>query len=56
MTRTRPDGAPPAVFGRFEAEQPNARWVGDALHGPVVAGRKAIGQRDGLSTKTPQPR
>jgi putative transposase len=30
------------VFGRFEADQPNARWVGDALHGPHVAGRKAI--------------
>jgi len=42
LTRARPGGAPPAVFGRFEAEQPNARWVGDALHGPVVAGRKAI--------------
>jgi len=42
LSRLRPDGAPPAVFGRFEADQPNARWVGDALHGPVVAGRKAI--------------
>ncbi|MEJ7702543.1 MAG: DDE-type integrase/transposase/recombinase [Geodermatophilaceae bacterium] len=42
LNRWRPDGAPPAVFGRFEAEAPNARWVGDALHGPVVAGRKAI--------------
>ena len=42
LTRTRPDGAPLTVFGRFEAEVPNARWVGDALHGPVVAGRKAI--------------
>src|SRR5664279_3799321 len=42
LTRTCPDGAPPAVFGRFEAERPNARWVGDALHGPIVAGRKAI--------------
>ncbi len=28
------------VFGRFEAEQPNSRWVGDALHGPRVGGRK----------------
>jgi len=42
LTRTRPDGRVPAAFGRFEAEQPNARWVGDACHGPVVAGRKAI--------------
>ena len=42
LTRARPDGAPLAVFGRFEAERPNVRWVGDALHGPQVAGRKAI--------------
>ena len=42
LSRWRPDGTPPATFGRFEADQPNARWVGDALHGPVVAGRKAI--------------
>ena len=28
------------VFGRFEADAPNERWVGDALHGPKVAGRK----------------
>jgi transposase InsO family protein len=28
------------VFGRFEAEIPNERWVGDALHGPWVGGRK----------------
>ncbi len=42
LTRTRPDGAPLTVFGRFEAERPNVRWVGDALHGPQIAGRKAI--------------
>jgi putative transposase len=42
LTRSSPDGAPLAVFGRFEAERPNVRWVGDALHGPQVAGRKAI--------------
>jgi putative transposase len=30
------------VFGRFEAVRPNELWVGDALHGPVVGGRKAI--------------
>jgi len=42
LTRSRPDGAPLAVFGRFEAERPNMRWVGDAIHGPLVAGRKAI--------------
>ncbi len=29
-----------AVFGRFEAGAPNERWVGDALHGPRVGGRK----------------
>jgi putative transposase len=39
---TRPDGLPPRVFGRFEAAARNDRWTGDALHGPVVAGRKAF--------------
>jgi transposase InsO family protein len=38
---TRPDGSPPAAFGRFEAEAPNDRWTGDALHGPVVEAHKA---------------
>ena len=38
---TRPDGNPPAVFGRFEAARPNELWTGDALHGPRIAGRKA---------------
>lgn len=28
------------VFGRYEADAPNQRWVGDALHGPRVGGRK----------------
>ena len=28
------------VFGRFEADNPNDRWIGDALHGPKVGGRK----------------
>jgi putative transposase len=37
---TRPDGQPPRSFGRFEATASNDRWTGDALHGPVVAGRK----------------
>ncbi len=37
---TRPDGHPPQGFGRFEAAAANERWTGDALHGPVVAGRK----------------
>lgn len=38
---TRPDGSPPKAHGRFEASAPNELWTGDALHGPVVAGRKA---------------
>lgn len=38
--KTRPDGTAPSVFGRFEAAAPNERWTGDALHGPVIAGRK----------------
>lgn len=28
------------VFGRFEANHPGELWLGDALHGPVIAGRK----------------
>jgi len=35
-----PGAGRPAVFGRFEAADCNERWVGDALHGPKVAGRK----------------
>jgi putative transposase len=38
---SRPDGRPPAVFGRFEASAPNELWTGDALHGPPVGGRKS---------------
>ncbi|SPT57989.1 hypothetical protein [Actinomadura madurae] len=37
--RQRPDGRPPALFGRFEADRPNEIWTGDALHGPKIAGR-----------------
>ena len=29
-------------FGRFEAQWPNEIWVGDAMHGPTVGGRKAL--------------
>ena len=29
-----------AVFGRFEAGDPNELWTGDALHGRRVGGRK----------------
>ncbi len=36
----RPDGRPPEAFSRFETEASNVLWTGDALHGPVVAGRK----------------
>jgi hypothetical protein len=28
------------VFGRFEAASAHDRWVGDALHGSKIAGRK----------------
>jgi putative transposase len=57
--------ATPAVFGRFEAGRPNERWTGDALHGPVIAGRKTylfafiddhsravVGHRFGLAEDT----
>ena len=38
---TRPQlSATTIAFGRFEASRPNELWVGDALHGPVVAGKK----------------
>jgi putative transposase len=62
---TRPDGSPPQAFGRFEAEAPGDLWTGDALHGPVIAGRKTylfafiddhsralVGYRFGLSEDT----
>jgi putative transposase len=35
-------GGRPVVFGRFEAKEFGALWTGDGLHGPVVAGRKAV--------------
>jgi putative transposase len=31
---------PTGAFGRFEADRPNELWVGDALHGPRIEGRK----------------
>lgn len=37
---TRPDGSAPQAYGRFEAAAPRDLWTGDALHGPVIAGRK----------------
>ncbi len=36
----RPKAGAPRIYGRFEASAPNELWTGDALHGPVVAGRK----------------
>ena len=33
-------GRPATAFGRFEADQVNDLWTGDALHGPTVGGRK----------------
>jgi len=38
----RPDGSPPQVFGRFEADTPNELWVTDGLHGPIIDGRRAV--------------
>jgi putative transposase len=29
-------------LGRFEAEQRNELWTGDALHGPLIDGRRAF--------------
>jgi putative transposase len=39
---TRPGGMPPKAFGRFEATEPDQRWVSDGLHGPIVEGRRAV--------------
>jgi putative transposase len=41
LDRLSPDGTSPRAYGRFEASTPNELWTGDALHGPMVAGRKA---------------
>jgi putative transposase len=41
LTRARLLG-PERAFGRFEASRPNEMWTADVLHGPVVAGRKAL--------------
>ena len=35
------DGSPPRAYGRFETKMRNELWMGDALHGPMVAGHKA---------------
>jgi putative transposase len=39
---TGADGGPPRALGRFEAGRFGDLWTGDGLHGPVVAGRKAV--------------
>ena len=36
---TRPDGRPPAAYGRFEASRVNEIWTADLMNGPQVAGR-----------------
>lgn len=36
------DGARPRAFGRFEAGDFGELWTGDGLHGPQVAGRRAV--------------
>jgi putative transposase len=41
LDRLGPDGRAPRAYGRFEASEPNELWSGDALHGPMVGGRKA---------------
>ena len=38
---SRPDGTAPRSFGRFEAAARNDRWIGDAMHGPVIASAKS---------------
>jgi putative transposase len=60
-----PTASPATVYGRFEALHPNELWVGDALHGPKIAGRKTylfaflddhsrllVGHRFGLAEDT----
>jgi putative transposase len=40
--RGRSSERPPEAFGRFEADAINDLWVGDVMHGPSIAGRKAL--------------
>ena len=40
LNRPPADPGQQQAFGRFEAARPNELWTGDALHGPVIAGRK----------------
>ena len=39
---TRPGGAPPEAFGRFEAATVNEIWTADLMNGPKVAGRPSF--------------
>lgn len=39
---TRPGGAPPEAFGRFEAAAVNEIWTADLMNGPKVAGRPSF--------------
>jgi putative transposase len=41
LSRPAPDQEDQRAFGRFECTRPNEMWVGDTLHGPVIAGKKA---------------
>ena len=36
---TRPDGAPPQAFGRFQADAVNEIWTADLMNGPRMAGK-----------------
>ena len=36
------EAGPPRVYGRFEATEFGQLWTGDGLHGPKVAGRRAV--------------
>ena len=38
----------PRAFGRFEAERPNERWMGDVLVGPFVPFPRVAGQQTRL--------
>jgi putative transposase len=38
-------GPPPRTFGRYQAERPNERWLGDVLVGPFVPHPRVAGSR-----------
>src|SRR6266545_3122932 len=38
-------GAAPRPFGRYEAERPNERWIGDVLTGPFVPHPRVAGSK-----------